>query len=238
MSFTLIQSDCGLLLTETTPSFLWKLLTKPTVSLFSFFTFYACMPLMQNIHSKPWWFSRLWQMQKKLPLAMYKPWRLRNKTAQKKPYKPWRCTNCTDKYCKHCDKTFPPTDQDSICCDKCSYWFHLRCTDLTKTDFDKLCEDESAKWFCQKCVNNYCKKCDTSVYHKAKISCCLCSHTYHFSCVNLPKTYKDDKTFTKNWICFTSSTLTPKNLLTTWVVTNLKNNHEITFKHKWPIKNL
>ena len=147
------------------------------------------------------------------------------KLHKKNPYKPWRCETCTDKYCKHCDKTFPLTDQDSICCDKCSYWYHLRCTDLTKNDFDTLSEDETTKWLCQKCVNNYCKKCDSSVYHKAKISCCLCSHTYHFSCVNIPKTYKDDKSFTKNWICFNCKPgvfpfFKIDTKKTTWAITN------------------
>ena len=48
------------------------------------------------------------------------------KLHKKNPYKPWRCQNCTDKYCIDCNKTFPKECQDSICCDKCSFWFQVK----------------------------------------------------------------------------------------------------------------
>ena len=47
----------------------------------------------------------------------------------------------------------------------------------------------------------FCKKCDASVFHKANINCCVCHHTYHFSCMKVPQSYKNDAQFKKNWIC-------------------------------------
>lgn len=98
----------------------------------------------------------------------------------KNPYKPWKCVTCTEKYCYDCDKVFPEDHQESISCDKCSFWYHLHCTDLTLDKFKFHSDNPSARWICKKCTRNFCKKCGTSVYHKPRITCCVCHYTYHF----------------------------------------------------------
>ena len=125
------------------------------------------------------------------------------KLHKKNPYKPWRCQICTEKYCFDCNKTFPNNSQDSICCDKCSNWYHLNCTEVSPKEFEYHCDNPTAKWICHKCTNNLCKKCDSSFYHKPKIKCCVCKYNYHFSCVKIPQTHKNDENFKKNWICQT-----------------------------------
>ena len=125
------------------------------------------------------------------------------KLHKKNPYKPWRCLTCTEKYCYDCDKIFPEDCQESICCDKCSFWYHFSCTDLTFDKFKFHCDYPSVKWTCKKCIRNFCKKCDSSVHHKPKIKCCVCDCTYHFSCAKVPQAHKNDDNFKKNWICVT-----------------------------------
>ena len=122
------------------------------------------------------------------------------KLYKKNPYKPWRCPSCVDKYCIDCNKTFPENNLDSINCDKCSYWYHLNCSELSDQEFKSFLSNPSKKWVCKPCIKKYCKKCDISVHHKSKISCCLCHHTFHFSCVNLPASSKNDGT-TDSWLC-------------------------------------
>ena len=125
------------------------------------------------------------------------------KLYKKNPYKPWRCVTCTEKYCYDCNKLFPEDCQESICCGKCSFWYHRHCTDLTLDKFKFHSENPSARWICKKCTKNFCKKCDSSVHHKPKISCCICRCTYHFSCAKIQQLYKNDNNFLKNWICIT-----------------------------------
>ena len=67
------------------------------------------------------------------------------KLHKKNPYKPWRCQNCTEKYCIDCNKTFPKDNEDSICCDKCSFWYHQQCSKLTDTEFQNFCSNPSIK---------------------------------------------------------------------------------------------
>ena len=125
------------------------------------------------------------------------------KLHKKNPYKPWRCLTCIEKYCYDCNKIFQEDYQESICCDKCSFWYHFHCTDLTSEKFKFHCDNPSARWTCKKCINNFCKKCDSSVYHKPKITCCACQYTYHFSCAKVPQALKNDENLVKNWICIT-----------------------------------
>ena len=125
------------------------------------------------------------------------------KLHKKNPYKPWRCQICTEKYCFDCNKTFPADCQDSICCDKCSYWYHSHCTELSDSEFKHHCDYPSVKWICRKCTNNFCKKCDSSVHHKPKIKCCVCHYSYHLTCAKLSQNCKNDVEFKKHWICVT-----------------------------------
>ena len=120
---------------------------------------------------------------------------------KKNPYKPWRCLTCVEKYCYDCNKILQENYQDGICCDKCSFWYHLHCTDLTLNKFKFHCDNPSARWTCKNCIKNFCKKCDSSVHHKPKITCCACQYTYLFSCAKIPQAVKNDDNFLKNWIC-------------------------------------
>ena len=123
------------------------------------------------------------------------------KLHKKNPYKPWRCQNCVEKYCVDCNKIFPENNQGSICCDKCSYWYHLDCSGLSDSEFEYHKSNPDAYWACKKCIKNFCKKCDASVFHKTNIKCCVCHYTFHFSCMKIPQSYKNDVQFNKNWIC-------------------------------------
>ena len=87
------------------------------------------------------------------------------KLHKKNPYKPWRCQIWFDKYCVDCNKIFPENNQDRICCDKCSYWHHLDCSELSETEFEYHISNPDAYWACKKCIKKFCKKCDASVFH-------------------------------------------------------------------------
>ena len=52
------------------------------------------------------------------------------------PYKPCWCGPCIDKYCFQCSKTFKDDNLDSICCDRCSFWYHRECSQLSEDEFD------------------------------------------------------------------------------------------------------
>ena len=123
------------------------------------------------------------------------------KLHKKNPYKPWRCQKCVDKYCIHCDKTFPENYQDGICCDKCLQWYHPHCSGLTNAEFEHHTKNPLESWKCQKCIDRFCKKCDSNVFRKAKINCCLCKYTFHFLCANVPNSYKENEIFIKSLMC-------------------------------------
>ena len=63
------------------------------------------------------------------------------------------------------DKRFPPEEVDSIYCDRCSYWYHLSCSNLSSQEFDLLSSRPTDKWTCDKCTNKFCKKCDRTEAH-------------------------------------------------------------------------
>ena len=43
-------------------------------------------------------------------------------------------------------------NEDSICCDLCDSWFHLKCSLLDRTKFQFLVENSSESWFCKFCI--------------------------------------------------------------------------------------
>ena len=63
----------------------------------------------------------------------------------------WECSNCIANKCKKCDKVVT-YKQNSICCDLCDKWIHLKCTGLDKITFDKIRKDDST-WICKNCIN-------------------------------------------------------------------------------------
>ena len=113
----------------------------------------------------------------------------------KNPYKPWRCSFCIEKYCIHCSKS---TDNlDSISCDKCSYWYHLECSQLKTVEFEHMRNSPAETWTCIPCKRKLCVKCNLSTHNKPKTICCLCKNIFHNVCVGLPKS-KIDHT---GWFC-------------------------------------
>ena len=56
-----------------------------------------------------------------------------------------------DLLCPKCD-LIVSDDQNSIFCDVCKNWFHLRCTGLTRQRFEHFASDPSSQWFCKECI--------------------------------------------------------------------------------------
>ena len=44
--------------------------------------------------------------------------------------------------------------QNSIYCDVCCQWYHLRCSELSIQRFKELGNDTSSTWFCKNCVED------------------------------------------------------------------------------------
>ena len=53
--------------------------------------------------------------------------------------------------CKKCNEHIP-FNTDSICCDICDIWFHVRCSGLTFKSFKKLIKDNNSIWYCSPCL--------------------------------------------------------------------------------------
>ena len=113
------------------------------------------------------------------------------------PYKPWRCVSCVDKYCIHCNKILSIDNLGSVCCDKCSFWFHHECSGLDEHDFEHLCNTPDVLWTCPPCKQKICVRCNISTFNKPKTTCCLCKNLYHNVCVGLPKS----KSNVSDWFC-------------------------------------
>ena len=79
--------------------------------------------------------------------------RLTNKEFQahtKNQSLPFTCIFCSDYICCACDKHVYH-NQNSICCDSCDGWTHLKCTKLTLKDYNELGNNQDKFWFCRKC---------------------------------------------------------------------------------------
>ena len=47
-------------------------------------------------------------------------------------------------------------DDAAVSCDKCEYWFHIQCQDISLATYDSLqADDSSFSWVCLKCDNQY-----------------------------------------------------------------------------------
>ena len=111
-------------------------------------------------------------------------------------YKPWRCPTCVDKFCINCEKLFPQNYQESVCCDRCNYWYHFHCSELSVDDFFHLTLNTSDKWICPKCTHKICAKCQLNTHVKSRLKCSICPSTFHKSCTKF-----DSKNDSKTWIC-------------------------------------
>ena len=91
---------------------------------------------------------------------------------------------------------------DAIGCDVCSKWYHLSCSDLTKSQFQILCKVKSFEWICSKCLSDECSKCEKIFrLDKKRITCSICSNDYHWRCQGLSSKICA-QIDCKIWICF------------------------------------
>ena len=91
--------------------------------------------------------------------------------------------------CLKCCK-FVFENQNSICCDKCKKWIHLRCSGLKKKDFQILCDNVEQSFSCNFCKDCRCGNCDKPVFDcQNGIQCdsIECKKWYHLTCSKLSK---------------------------------------------------
>ena len=87
---------------------------------------------------------------------------------------------------------------NSIRCDACNKWHHLKCTNLTTDQFEIHIHEDSLEWFCNDCLADKCMRCEI-IFRKGKSS--TCTKKYHISCVGL-NIQSFDKINTNLWNCF------------------------------------
>lgn len=75
------------------------------------------------------------------------------RSRDKKSKSPTKFLSHVDSPCRVCPKKV--TDENSITCDKCQGWVHLKCSNLTKHEFEFLCNSPQTKlkYFCSSCEN-------------------------------------------------------------------------------------
>ena len=105
--------------------------------------------------------------------------------------------------CPQCQKQVKDKGKDNaIGCDVCLKWYHLSCSDLTKTQFQILCKVKSFEWVCTKCLSDECSKCEKIFrLDKKRITCSVCRNDYHWRCQGLSsKIYAQIDS--KKWLCY------------------------------------
>ena len=96
-------------------------------------------------------------------------------------------------------------NSNSIACDKCQGWLHLRCSGLKRKDFVKITED--TEFICKYCKNSPCGKCNAPVYpFQNAIQCSHddCLSWYHLRCTHFTSgEYYNRKSrlHTEAWYC-------------------------------------
>ena len=101
-------------------------------------------------------------------------------------------------FCPSCRRRVPEKS-DSISCDYCLRWFHLRCTDLTSSQFEIFTKQKSFEWVCNHCAENICQKCNILTKNSTKIQCEKCEKKFHLICAGLSKTAYIPTT---SWYCY------------------------------------
>ena len=88
--------------------------------------------------------------------------------------------------------------ENSICCDGCNLWFHLKCSKLTSTKFKALVNKPTLKWHCLTCLT--CKHCSKII--KGKSICCdICDRWYHATCAGITKQFDTLSKTGQDWYC-------------------------------------
>ena len=140
---------------------------------------------------------------------------------------PYNCPAC---------KTKVSEKSDCISCDNCFKWYHLRCTDLTRTQFEIFTREKSFEWICNLCVKNSCNKCNILTKQGNSIQCDKCENNYHLSCTGLSKTAYIPTT---SWYCYQChEDIFPFNSITIKQVFNLTFNSLNLDKHPNHIRSI
>ena len=77
---------------------------------------------------------------------------------------------------------------DSICCDICDNWLHIKCTKLTKAKFKNILEDPSSKFVCFYCKTFPCGTCAKGVFPSNNALFCEsynCNNWFHLKCTKV-----------------------------------------------------
>ena len=104
--------------------------------------------------------------------------------------------------CSKCKKCIYE-NSNSICCDDCDNWFHLRCSKMRLIDFKKFAKDPSLKFYCHYCSECKCGKCCRPVFdHQNGIMCDACDSWFHLRCSKLNlEQYHNLSNSNIDWIC-------------------------------------
>ena len=112
--------------------------------------------------------------------------------------------------CITCRKEIFET-QNSIGCDECEGYQHVRCAGLKIKDFDALHADKNSTFSCKYCLNYKCGKCNKPVYkHQNAVQCDHdeCDLWYHLRCSPFTQREylnKKSRLHTDTWFCPTCS---------------------------------
>ena len=96
---------------------------------------------------------------------------------------------------------------DSICCDNCLNWFHVKCSKVSRPIFNKFLKDSTLTFVCDFCTKYPCGKCNLGVFPHNKAICCdltKCNKWYHLKCtkVSLARYNKFcSKDNEDEWVC-------------------------------------
>ena len=88
--------------------------------------------------------------------------------------------------------------EDSICCDGCNLWFHLKCSKLTSPKSKVLINKPALNWYCSTCLT--CKHC-SKIIKGNSICCDICNCWYHAICTGITKRFETLGKTTKDWHC-------------------------------------
>ena len=98
-------------------------------------------------------------------------------------------------------------NQNSICCDDCDGWLHLKCSGLTLKEHKKLGNDKKSTFKCKFCIKYKCGKCDKPVYQTQNGVMCDSDHCqtwFHLKCTRFTLAeYMDKKSrlHSDHWYC-------------------------------------
>ena len=114
--------------------------------------------------------------------------------------------------CLRCSKLIRE-GANSISCDDCNGWLHLKCAGLKLKEFKKICSDKNSIFSCRYCTYYKCGKCQKPVYpNQNGVQCDIddCEKWYHLRCSGFTLAeYRNSKSrlHTEPWHCFNCTKL-------------------------------